>query len=256
MPLTPQRGTTTSNIKLKILIQGQPKVGKSLNAATTSPRPLLLDFKEGWDRSHALLHPEIDYLAYGPLDRDPKNPGAYKKFAADWNDIKNSSYETLIFDSLGSFQDAAQSLVEADNGGRDLQIQDWGKIKNMTNAIIEEACCLDKHLIVIAHERDEYVRPKNAQGKPDLNSEKVLIRQTVDCIGDRDRQTFQKHFDIYCRAVRNGSSFQLLMAPAGVLLLGHRFGTVFNDWEPFNISGLIAKIHAAAKRPAASTASK
>ncbi len=244
---TPTYGPQSDKIYAKILIQGEPKTGKSLNSATTSPNPLILDFKEGWDRTHSYLHPEIAYRAYGPFDADSKNPRAYQQFASEWPDIKKSNYDTLIFDSFGSFQDAAQALVEAEVGGQ-LQIQHWGRIKNLTNGIIEEACALPKNIIVIAHERAEYTRPKTPNGKPDLNAERILTAQTIDCIGDRDRATFQKHFDIYCRAERFGTNFKLLMAPVGTLKLGHRYGTIFSDREDFNITGLINKVRESASK--------
>jgi phage nucleotide-binding protein len=130
----------------KVLIYGQPKIGKT-TLACSAPSPLLLDFDNGVGRVRD--EHRIDTL---PI--------------SSWQDVIDtlkedlSAYQTLIIDTAGQMLDYMSAYLINDddrlaqkNGA--LTQRGYGARKVMFRDFIQQVRMMGKHLIFVAHETEE-----------------------------------------------------------------------------------------------------
>lgn len=142
---------------LKVLIYGQPGIGKS-TLSLSAPEPLMIDCDRGVHRvssEHLKDTVEVD----------------------SWEDIDEvlnedlGSYQTLIFDTGGKLIDFMTSFLIKKNpkfaqAGGTFSLQGYGARKKMFQDLLGRIHALGKHVIFCAHERedrdgdDRFVRPE------------------------------------------------------------------------------------------------
>lgn len=130
----------------KTLIYGQPGLGKT-TLALSAPNPLLLDFDKGVHRV------------------DPKHQTPTVQVQS-WEDILDvldedlSLFSTLVIDTAGKMLDfMSVYLIQEDPklGKRDgsLSLQGYGARKQMFVNFLTRVSMMGKHLVFVAHEREE-----------------------------------------------------------------------------------------------------
>lgn len=131
---------------LKILVYGQPGIGKS-TLALSMPSPLMIDCDRGVHRvnpEHLSDTVEVD----------------------TWSDIDEvlnedlSTYKTVIFDTGGKLIDFMTAHCIATNpklnaGQGQLSLQGYGVRKAVFQALLRRLFMLGKHVVFVAHEREE-----------------------------------------------------------------------------------------------------
>jgi phage nucleotide-binding protein len=147
--------------RLKVLIYGQPKIGKT-TLALSAPKPLLLDFDGGVNR----VKPEhrVDTVQISSWD---------DVIAVLKEDL--SPYETIVIDTVGQMMEfMAAYLISNDSrlarGTGDLTLAGYGARNMMFKHFINSVSTLNKHVIFVAHE----VEDKSGKGdltikRPDIS---------------------------------------------------------------------------------------
>ena len=142
---------------LKVLIYGQPGIGKS-TLALSMPEALIIDCDKGLHRVQSSLISDVVQVE-------------------KWQDIDEvlnydlSKYKSIIFDTGGKLIDYMQAYLIANNpklnaGSGMLTLQGYGVRKAMFQTLLGRIDRLGKHVIFVAHEREEkdgdirYVRPE------------------------------------------------------------------------------------------------
>ena len=131
---------------IKILLYGQPGIGKT-TLALSAPSPLLLDFDNGVHRV------------------DPRHQTDTVQITS-WEDMEQllnediKSYKTLVIDTAGKMLDFMSAhLIKTDSklGKRDgsLSLQGYGARKHMFSNFLKQVAILGKHLVFVAHEKEE-----------------------------------------------------------------------------------------------------
>lgn len=131
---------------IKVLLYGQPGLRKS-TFALSAPAPLLLDFDGGVSRIDS--HHHVDTVQI-----------------QSWQDCLDvlkedlSSYKTLVIDTAGKMLDyMAMWLIQRNpklgksNGA--LSLQGYGERKAEFNAFLKRVALMGKHLVFVAHEKEE-----------------------------------------------------------------------------------------------------
>ncbi len=130
----------------KILIYGQPGIGKT-TLGLSAPAPLLLDFDGGIHRIR---------------QQDVKDTVQVRS----WQDVREvmeedlSAYQTLVIDTAGKMLDyMSLDIINGDPkmGRKDgqLALQGYGVRKGMFQRFIAHCSTLGKHLVFIAHDKEE-----------------------------------------------------------------------------------------------------
>jgi phage nucleotide-binding protein len=131
---------------MKILVYGQPGIGKS-TLALSMPAPLMIDCDRGIHRvnpEHLSDTVEVD----------------------SWSDIDEvlnedlASYKTVIFDTGGKLIDFMTTYIIKNNpklnaGQGQLSLQGYGVRKAQFQALLRRLHVLKKHVVFVAHEREE-----------------------------------------------------------------------------------------------------
>jgi len=138
---------TADNMKLKILIYGQPGIGKS-TTALSMPNPVLIDADNGVHRiapEHrvpvlqvASYQEVLDVLASGEL----------------------ASFDTIVIDTAGKLLDYMGAWIIKDDpkmARRDgaLTMQGYGVRKMQFINLLKTVSTMGKHLVFVAHEKEE-----------------------------------------------------------------------------------------------------
>lgn len=158
----------------KVLVYGQPGLGKS-TIALSAPSPLHLDFDSGVHR----VRPEHR---------------ADTVQVTSWQDVIDvlgedlTAYRSLVIDTAGKLLDYMSAHIVKQNpkhGKADgsLSLQGFGVRKAMFSAFLRQVSIMGKHLIFVAHEREE----KDGDTKiirPEIggSSGNELIRE-IDLVG-------------------------------------------------------------------------
>ena len=136
----------TNHLKLKVLLYGQPGIGKT-TLALSSPRPLLIDTDGGVHRVRA--EDRVDTLQVSN----------YKEVLQVLNE-NLSEYDTIVFDTAGRLLDYMSAwLIENDPklAKRDgaLTISGFGSRKAEFQNLLKRISIMRKYLIFVAHEKEE-----------------------------------------------------------------------------------------------------
>lgn len=137
----------TSQPFLKALIYGQPGIGKS-TFSLSAPNPVLLDFDNGVHRVR--YEHQVDTLQ-----------------VSSWTEVQEVltsnalvPYETIIIDTAGKMLDyMTEHLIRNNpklgksNGA--LSLQGYGERKGEFLAFLKKISIMGKHLIFVAHEKEE-----------------------------------------------------------------------------------------------------
>ncbi len=140
----PSEFNVSTNIK--VLVYGQPGLGKT-TLALSAPSPLLLDFDGGVQRVNgAFQTPTVQVQS--------------------WDDVIEvlnedlSEFQTLVIDTAGKMLDFMSAKIIADDkkmAQRDgsLSLKGYGVRKNMFINFLKQCALMNKHLIFVAHEKED-----------------------------------------------------------------------------------------------------
>lgn len=137
------------NSTIKALVYGQPGLGKSTLALST-PNPVLFDFDGGIQRVNGAFQcPTLQVQDWAEVLQ------ALQELEKDSNDFK-----TIVIDTAGKMLDYMSTyIIQQDNrlGKRDgsLTLQGFGARKIMFINFLKRVSMMGKHVIFVAHEREE-----------------------------------------------------------------------------------------------------
>jgi phage nucleotide-binding protein len=162
---------------IRMLVYGQPGIGKT-TLALSAPDCLLLDFDKGAHRvKQQHLHDTVQVKSWSEVCDVVKhlqeNPRLYK---------------TLVIDTAGKMLDhMSDYLIKSDpkNGKRDgsLSLQGYGARKTMFSRFISTISLLGKHIVFVAHEKEEK-EGDNRVLRPEIGgSSSVDLIKELDLVG-------------------------------------------------------------------------
>lgn len=137
----------TEGISLKILIYGQPGIGKS-TIALSMPKPVLIDCDNGVHRIQvAHRTPCLQVNSYAQIQQLLKS-----------NEL--APFETIVFDTAGKLLDymGTEILKENPKNGKlsgGLSQAGYGVRKAWFNDLLKQVSTMGKHLMFVAHEKEE-----------------------------------------------------------------------------------------------------
>lgn len=137
------------NSTIKALVYGQPGLGKSTLALST-PNPVLFDFDGGIQRVNGAFQcPTLQVQDWTEVLQ------ALQELEKEPNDFK-----TIVIDTAGKMLDYMSTyIIQQDNrlGKRDgsLTLQGFGARKIMFINFLKRVSMMGKHVIFVAHEREE-----------------------------------------------------------------------------------------------------
>lgn len=137
------------NSTIKALVYGQPGLGKSTLALST-PNPVLFDFDGGIQRVNGAFQcPTLQVQNWNEVLQ------ALQELETQSNDFK-----TIVIDTAGKMLDYMSTyIIQQDNrlGKRDgsLTLQGFGARKIMFINFLKRVSMMGKHVIFVAHEREE-----------------------------------------------------------------------------------------------------
>lgn len=182
---------------IKALIYGQPGLGKT-TFALSAPNSVLLDFDKGVHRVNSLHQ------------KDTLQVESWQDVLDVLNDGSLSNYKTIIIDTAGKMLDSMSAYLIKNNPklGRAngaLSLQGYGERKAEFNNFIKRISQLDKHIIFVAHEKEEkegemkYVRPEvGGSSGNDLYKELDLIGY-MEAIGKKRTISFLPQEKYYAK---------------------------------------------------------
>lgn len=135
------------SLTLAGIIYGQPGVGKS-TLALSGPSAVMIDADKGMKRVEKRFQtPSL------PLTN-------YKDLLALMQSKELDPFETIVFDTLGKLVDRMSDYVIEENpknkkGDGSLSMQGWGALKVEFQKLLKLAQAKNKHLIFVAHEKEE-----------------------------------------------------------------------------------------------------
>ncbi len=170
---TPFTKATETKRRLKLLMYGPPKVGKTLTALAL-PKPVVLDMEHGSDAY-------ADRFEFDVLHTISTSE---VKQAVEWLSGNRGQYQTVIIDPITVWWEALQT-VRYEIGERkavaakrpadnvDLAFADWNKMKLAWNGACAKLVNAGYHLVAIARQADLY----EGEG---LNLKKVGVKPAAD----------------------------------------------------------------------------
>lgn len=182
---------------IKALIYGQPGLGKT-TFALSSPKPLLLDFDNGVHRVNAEYQTDTLQIQSWQEVIDELNEGTF------------NSYQTIVIDTAGKMLDYLSAWLIAKNpklgkSNGALSLQGYGERKGEFTNFIKRLSTLGKHIIFLAHEKEEkegdakYVRPEiGGSSGTDLYKELDLIGY-MEAIGKKRTISFLPQEKYYAK---------------------------------------------------------
>ena len=166
---------TTSKVKLKGLIYGQPGIGKT-SLALSAPKPLLIDFDNGLRR------------VAKQYQTDSVQVESYQDLLDILTKEDISSYETIVIDTLGKMIDKmarwlADSNPKVIQANGQLSMQGWNFIIQEFKRLLQLLENQNRSFIFIAHEKEEKVGDEVIK-RPDVagSSVKELVKD-LDFMG-------------------------------------------------------------------------
>lgn len=166
---------TTSKIKLKGLIYGQPGIGKT-SLALSAPKPLLIDFDNGLRR------------VAKQYQTDSVQIESYQDLLDILTKEDISNYETIVIDTLGKMIDRIADWLAISNpkvkqADGQLSMKGWGNVKGEFQRLLKLLESKNKSVIFIAHEKEEKVGDE-VMKRPDVagSSGKDIVKE-LDFMG-------------------------------------------------------------------------
>lgn len=166
---------TTSKIKLKGLIYGQPGIGKT-SLALSAPKPLLIDFDNGLRR------------VAKQYQTDSVQIESYQNLLDILTQEDISGYETIVIDTLGKMIDRIADWLAISNpkvkqADGQLSMKGWGNVKAEFQRLLKLLESKNKSVIFIAHEKEEKVGDE-VMKRPDVagSSGKDIVKD-LDFMG-------------------------------------------------------------------------
>jgi adenylate kinase family enzyme len=147
MGLIKKRNELDVNVRLKMLIYGQPGMGKT-TLALSAPKPLLVDFDGGINR--------VDY----DFIKDTVQAEKYEDILNLLNNEDLSDYETLVIDTGGKLLDSmAEYIIKlypkmAKRNGS-LTLDGFGQRKREFTALLKLIDSKKKNVVFVAHRQTE-----------------------------------------------------------------------------------------------------
>jgi len=166
---------TTSKVKLKGLIYGQPGIGKT-SLALSAPKPLLIDFDNGLRR------------VAKQYQTDSVQVESYQDLLDILTKEDISNYETIVIDTLGKMIDRIADWLAISNpkvkqADGQLSMKGWGNVKAEFQRLLKLLESKNKSVIFIAHEKEEKVGDE-VMKRPDVagSSGKDIVKE-LDFMG-------------------------------------------------------------------------
>ena len=191
----PHELTVQKNIKA--LIYGQPGIGKT-TFALSAPNPILLDFDGGVHR--------VDTVH----QKDTLQVETWQDVLTELNDGTFSNYQSIVIDTAGKMLDAMSLYLIKQNpklgkSNGALSLQGYGERKAEFNNFIKRISAIGKHIIFVAHEKEEkegdgkYIRPEiGGSSGNDLYKELDLIGY-MEAIGKKKTISFLPQEKYYAK---------------------------------------------------------
>lgn len=225
------------NSTIKALVYGQPGLGKSTLALST-PNPVLFDFDGGIQRVNGAFQcPTLQVQNWTEVLQ------ALQELEKEPNDFK-----TIVIDTAGKMLDYMSTyIIQQDNrlGKRDgsLTLQGFGARKIMFINFLKRVSMMGKHVIFVAHEREEkdgdirIVRPEiGGSSAGDLIKELDLVGY-MQAIGNKRTISWTPQEKFYAKNTCNLPPMQEipLIIDAQGKIIGHNdfMSNIFENYDNY-----------------------
>lgn len=225
------------NSTIKALVYGQPGLGKSTLALST-PNPVLFDFDGGIQRVNGAFQcPTLQVQNWNEVLQ------ALQELETQSND-----YKTIVIDTAGKMLDYMSTyIIQQDNrlGKRDgsLTLQGFGARKIMFINFLKRVSMMGKHVIFVAHEREEkdgdirIVRPEiGGSSAGDLIKELDLVGY-MQAIGNKRTISWTPQEKFYAKNTCNLPPMQEIpvIIDAQGKIIGHNefMSNIFDNYDSY-----------------------
>lgn len=225
------------NSTIKALVYGQPGLGKSTLALST-PDPVLFDFDGGIQRVNGAFQcPTLQVQNWTEVLQ------ALQELEKEPNDFK-----TIVIDTAGKMLDYMSTyIIQQDNrlGKRDgsLTLQGFGARKIMFINFLKRVSMMGKHVIFVAHEREEkdgdirIVRPEiGGSSAGDLIKELDLVGY-MQAIGNKRTISWTPQEKFYAKNTCNLPPMQEIPVIIDVQgkIIGHNdfMSNIFENYDKY-----------------------
>jgi hypothetical protein len=225
------------NSTIKALVYGQPGLGKSTLALST-PNPVLFDFDGGIQRVNGAFQcPTLQVQNWNEVLQ------ALQELETQSNDFK-----TIVIDTAGKMLDYMSTyIIQQDNrlGKRDgsLTLQGFGARKIMFINFLKRVSMMGKHVIFVAHEREEkdgdirIVRPEiGGSSAGDLIKELDLVGY-MQAIGNKRTISWTPQEKFYAKNTCNLPPMQEIpvIIDAQGNIIGHNdfMSNIFENYDSY-----------------------
>lgn len=225
------------NSTIKALVYGQPGLGKSTLALST-PNPVLFDFDGGIQRVNGAFQcPTLQVQNWNEVLQ------ALQELETQSND-----FMTIVIDTAGKMLDYMSTyIIQQDNrlGKRDgsLTLQGFGARKIMFINFLKRVSMMGKHVIFVAHEREEkdgdirIVRPEiGGSSAGDLIKELDLVGY-MQAIGNKRTISWTPQEKFYAKNTCNLPPMQEIpvIIDAQGKIIGHNdfMSNIFENYDSY-----------------------
>lgn len=225
------------NSTIKALVYGQPGLGKSTLALST-PNPVLFDFDGGIQRVNGAFQcPTLQVQNWNEVLQ------ALQELETQSND-----FMTIVIDTAGKMLDYMSTyIIKQDNrlGKRDgsLTLQGFGARKIMFINFLKRVSMMGKHVIFVAHEREEkdgdirIVRPEiGGSSAGDLIKELDLVGY-MQAIGNKRTISWTPQEKFYAKNTCNLPPMQEIpvIIDAQGKIIGHNdfMSNIFENYDSY-----------------------
>ena len=225
------------NSTIKALVYGQPGLGKSTLALST-PNPVLFDFDGGIQRVNGAFQcPTLQVQNWNEVLQ------ALQELETQSND-----FMTIVIDTAGKMLDYMSTyIIQQDNrlGKRDgsLTLQGFGARKIMFINFLKRVSMMGKHVIFVAHEREEkdgdirIVRPEiGGSSTGDLIKELDLVGY-MQAIGNKRTISWTPQEKFYAKNTCNLPPMQEIpvIIDAQGKIIGHNdfMSNIFENYDSY-----------------------
>lgn len=225
------------NSTIKALVYGQPGLGKSTLALST-PNPVLFDFDGGVQRVN------------GAFQCSTLPVNSWDEVLAGLNELESepNNFQTIVIDTAGKMLDFMSSYIiknEPKMAMRDgsLSLKGYGARKVMFVNFLKRVSMMGKHVIFVAHEREErdgelrIVRPEiGGSSQGDLIKELDLVGY-MQAIGSERTISWTPQEKFYAKNTCNLSPMQkipVIIDQQGKIIGSNNFLTnIFSSYDEY-----------------------